>query len=80
MPAYDAVSFDPPAPIARVRLRNMGDGALLSDVPMLLDTGADVSLVPQACADQLGLVPSTDRNYELVGFDGTSSLSPVVRL
>jgi len=47
---------------------------------MLLDTGADVSLVPQTCVDQLGLVPLMDRSYELVGFDGTASFSPVVRL
>jgi hypothetical protein len=46
MPAYDATLFAPPAPLARVTLRNPVSGAVLPDVPMLLDSGADVTLVP----------------------------------
>ena len=41
MPAYDATQFQPPAPIAYVTLRNATTGTVASDVPMLLDTGAD---------------------------------------
>ena len=48
MPAYDATRFDPPAPLALVILRNLDTGTILSDVPMLLDSGADMTLVPQA--------------------------------
>jgi len=44
MPDYDAENFEPPAPVAYVTLRNPATGALLSDVPMLIDTGADVTL------------------------------------
>jgi hypothetical protein len=40
MPAYDTIQFDPPAPLARVNLRNRDTGAVWSDVPMLLDSGA----------------------------------------
>ncbi len=40
MPAYDAVNFDPPAPIAYATLRNPATGETLSDVPLLIDTGA----------------------------------------
>jgi hypothetical protein len=53
MPAYDAARFDPPAPVALVVLRNPNTGAVCPDVPLLLDTGADVSLVPQAAVSQL---------------------------
>jgi hypothetical protein len=53
MPAYDAARFDPPAPLAQVTLRNLDTGAVWSDVPMLLDSGADVSLVPQAATSVL---------------------------
>jgi hypothetical protein len=53
MPAYDSSQFDPPAPTAQVTLRNLDSSATKSDVPMLLDTGADVTLIPQAAVDTL---------------------------
>lgn len=46
MPEYDAENFEPPAPVAYVTLRNPATGVLLSDVPMLIDTGADITLLP----------------------------------
>jgi hypothetical protein len=46
MPKYNTEHFDPPAPVAYVTLRNPATGALLSDVPMLIDTGADTTLLP----------------------------------
>jgi len=55
MSAYDAALFDPPAPLARVALRNPENLAVLSDVPMLLDSGADVTLIPQASVNRLGI-------------------------
>jgi hypothetical protein len=42
MPKYDAENFDPPAPVAYVSLRDPATGASMSNVPMLIDTGADV--------------------------------------
>jgi hypothetical protein len=80
MPAYDATWFAPPAPLARAVLRHPDTGAVWSDVPFLLDTGADVSLVPRAVLHQLGLSVAPDKRYELTGFDGTPTLSPIVRL
>ena len=53
MPPYDANLFDPPAPQASVTLRNPGTNLMSSDVPMLLDTGADVTLIPSATLTQL---------------------------
>ena len=52
MPAYDAMIFDPPAPVARVNLR-CGTMNWL-EVPMLIDSGADVTLIPQSALDHLG--------------------------
>jgi hypothetical protein len=56
MPAYDTTLFDPPAPLARVTIRHPLSGTTVSDVPMLLDTGADVTLLPQASSNSLGSV------------------------
>jgi len=75
MPAYDDVSFDPPAPLARVTLRNPDSRSALSDVPMLLDSGADVTLIPQTSVGALGLTAEGDAVYELVGFDGSTRLA-----
>ena len=46
MPSYDATDCDPPAPVAQVTLRNPHSGEMVVDVPLLLDTGADVTLLP----------------------------------
>jgi hypothetical protein len=80
MPAYDATWFDPPAPVAEVSIRSPQTGITQSDVPMLLDSGADVSLIPQSCIEQLGLELIADSVYELMGFDGTTSFAPVVQI
>jgi len=77
---YDDGGFVPPAPLARVRLRNPETGAEVTEVPMLLDTGADVSLVPRSQVMQLGLQSDPTRLYELIGFDNTVRTAPVVRL
>ena len=47
---------------------------------MLLDTGADVSLVPHASIVRLGIPGDPHQRYDLVGFDGSVSSTPVVRL
>ncbi|MFN2480289.1 MAG: aspartyl protease family protein [Pyrinomonadaceae bacterium] len=80
MPNYDSRSFTPPAPLALVLLRNPESGAVQRDVPMLLDTGADVSLLPHVSLSGLGVTPAEDERFELTGFDGTVSLAPLVRV
>lgn len=80
MPPYDRLSFTPPAPVAHVTLRRRDTGAARLDVPMLLDTGADVTLVPRQAVEPLGVPVSPERVYELVGFDGSKSPAPVVEL
>ena len=46
---------DPPAPIAQVALRNLDSGEMVVDVPLLLDTGADVTLLPRNIVEQIGV-------------------------
>ena len=79
MPTYDA-RFDPPAPVASATLRHPDSGARAPDVPLLIDTGADVSLLPRAATERLGVSPEKGRRYELVGFDGSRSFAEVVIL
>jgi hypothetical protein len=78
MPDYDSTLFSPPAPVALVTLRNPESGMIKVGVAMLLDTGADVTLLPQGIADELGLTHSA-RSYELVGFENRSSIAHAVR-
>lgn len=76
MQEYDAARFDPPAPLAIVVVKSTQLGIVVHDVPMLLDTGADVSLLPRSHA---GSLESPDaRHYELEAFDGTRSSAPMV--
>ena len=79
MPPYDARRFFPPAPIALVTLRNPETGAASADVPMLLDTGADATLLPGSVMTNLGVAFLTDKSYELSGYEGQTSLAYAVR-
>ena len=78
MENYDSARFSPPAPLATVTLRNSENGLEERDIPMLLDTGSDVNLVPQICAKKLDLTVS--RQFELTSFDNKKSLSRTVNL
>lgn len=78
MPTYNSALFDPPAPLARVTLRNPNDRRSVTDVPMLLDSGADVTLIPQVYAEQLRI--NADQYCELAGFDGSIRIAPSARL
>lgn len=80
MPSYDAERFNPPAPIAKIILRNPADGNTVSDIPMLIDTGADISLIPQYAVIRLGMTALSGESYKLMGFDGNITDAPVIRL
>lgn len=73
MPNYDAQRFNPPAPLAKVTLRNPETGVELRDVRMLIDTGADVTLLPAESVAILGINTNANQQYELVGFDQSTS-------
>ena len=66
MPIYEAEGFSPPAPIALVRLRDPLNGTVLPDIPLLMDTGADVTLLPGSAIRRLGVIPESGQ-YELNG-------------
>src|ERR1044071_9450848 len=78
MPDYDSTRFAPPAPVAPVTLRNPDSGVTKEGVALLLDTGADVTLLPQHIVGELGLnyLPGV---YELAGFGGDSGTAHAVR-
>jgi predicted aspartyl protease len=47
---------------------------------MLIDTGADVTLIPQSVAQKLALEPVLDTQYELLGFAGGINTAYAVKL
>jgi len=73
MPGYDGERFDPPAPVAHVTLRNPASGQTISDIPMLLDTGADISLIPLFAAERLGATIELSTEIGLLGYDGSET-------
>ncbi len=77
MPPYDDRLFVPPAPVARVVVRHPEREQSVEDVPMLIDSGADATLLPRSAATSLGL-EGTGERYQLVGFDGTVSEAEAV--
>jgi hypothetical protein len=80
MTAYNDTEFDPPAPDAYVTLRNEDTGAEWPAVPMQLDSGADVTLVPQAVVKRLNLTVAPNVSYELASFDDHITMASMVRL
>jgi hypothetical protein len=80
MPAYDATDFRPPAPVALVTVRSSVGAASVSNVPMLLDSGADVSLLPRDAVASLIENEQSAAQYELEAFDGTTSVAPAFAL
>lgn len=55
-------------------------GASVHRVPVLLDSGADVSLLPRPPIESLIDPQDEYGQYELEGFDGAQSLATAVRL
>ncbi len=80
MPAYNNVLFSPPAPVAVVTLRNPVSGGLRSDISLLVDSGADVTLLPMSSLEELGVNFNSNSVFELEGFDGSVSSSSTVRV
>ena len=80
MPAYDSNLFDPQAPVAVVSVRDPRRGSTVRNVPMLIDSGSDVSLVPRTSFDELNLEIDPNAGYELEGFDGRRTMSQVAQL
>jgi hypothetical protein len=79
MPAYSDL-FDPPAPVAFVTLRHPATGQSVTNIPMLMDTGSDITLVPLSAIKHLGIAVESQTDYQLVAFDGTRSTAPWAEL
>jgi len=56
--------------------RDPHTGALVADVLLLVDTGADVTLLPHIAVEQHGIPLLAAQSYELMGFDGSKSCPP----
>ncbi|MBC8496624.1 MAG: retroviral-like aspartic protease [Chloroflexi bacterium] len=80
MPAYNAEQFAPPAPVAYVTLHPLGLDDPVTGVPMLMDTGADVTLLPREYIEQMGVKPIANKVYEIEGFDGEIKLAEAVQI
>jgi hypothetical protein len=52
VPAYERAGFQPPAPVVRARV--VGPTGSHADVPLVIDSGADVSVVPLGAASAVG--------------------------
>lgn len=72
MPTYDPDFSDRSAPLAFVTLRDPGSRKNVTNVSMLLDTGADSTLIPRLAVTALGVAETSAVGLRLVGFDGSS--------
>ena len=80
MPEYDVEHFDPPAPVAFVVLRNPATGVVLPDVPMLIDTGADATLLPASAVKKIGVEIEAVSDFEVQVFDGETKRLQLAKL
>lgn len=78
MPRYEDRLFVPPAPVLNARLRNPESGTIVPEVLLLIDTGADVTLLPLGAVNAAG-IEHTGASYELLTFDGRSGSVGAVR-
>jgi hypothetical protein len=80
MTAYDSIAFRPPAPVASVLVRSPVTGRSITNVALLVGSGADVSCLPQGPIAELLDAHGDSAQYEIEAFDGNKSLAPVAQL
>ena len=66
--------------MALVTVHSPKSGVSIPRVPVLLDSGADVSLLPRLPIESVIGPKDEHGQYALEGFDGTQSLATAVRL
>ena len=64
--------IEPPGPFLDIIIRHPRSPAKFQSVPAKLDTGADVSAIPQRIADELELLPT--RTILIEGYDGSQTI------
>lgn len=74
MPAYDR-AFNPPAPVADVTIANPVTPNKRSRVRGKMDTGADITVIPERLIVPLGISPKG--RVWTRGYDGTYTQRPV---
>jgi hypothetical protein len=80
MARYDSNLFYPPAPVANVTLRDPSNGNIASNILMLIDSGADITLVPEASIDILKSTLNPNESYRVEAFDGQPSVAQSLEL
>lgn len=80
MSNYDEISFNLPAPIANVTLKDLISPQTIADVLLLIDTGADVTLLPKSAVDKFQGLELSNEDYQLEDFDGSRSKAVAVQL
>jgi len=70
--------FDPPAPCLQITLRHLAEPARTAALTAQVDTGADLTAVPQGIIDSLELPDAGD--LLVAGYDGRSTRAPVYYL
>ena len=81
MTPYDGELYQPPAPGAALILRTLdGRDVTVANVLAVLDTGADVTLLPRWAVEELGLIPRADESVQLAWYDGTTRAAESVEL
>lgn len=65
--------YQPPAPFALITLRNLETSETVQKVPMLIDTGSDLTLLPLAYCNLLGIQIKEENALDLFAFDGSTS-------
>ena len=80
MPRYEDRGFSPPAPVAIVSVSKLDGSGDVTGVPMMIDSGADVTLLPRKHIASLIADEAESQPFELEGFDGTRTTATSVKL
>jgi hypothetical protein len=72
--------YEPPAPFSLITLRNIETSETARNVPMLLDTGSDITLLPLTYCTSIGIQVLDEKTLDLFGFDGSTSKGFIARL
>jgi predicted aspartyl protease len=64
--------FEPPAPVIKITLISPANENSIFSHQALIDTGADITTIPQAVIDGLDLMPA--RDIIAIGYDNTVSI------
>lgn len=68
-------TYNPPAPLAKIKLRNPDSQETITNVPMLLDTGSDLTLLPKSFCKKIGAKISDTKFLELESFNESTSIA-----